>query len=218
MMIEDEKFLFLGLVTSEGRCWTEQRRFTLRTLRDFGFGKKGMEEMIQEEVDLFKGLIEKNIGEPFDFLNKFNLPILNALWRVTSGERFDYDNPKLISIVGRLTEMFKRFGNPANIVIFLYPWITKIYPKAFGRDQTLKVIHEILDLLEASVKTHKENLDPDAPNDYTDTMLIEMERTTDTTSSFYGQAVVFNNFDIDVHHFHNIQYLVGWILVHKDHH
>ena len=66
-----------------------------------------MEELIQEEVDLFRGLIDKNYGEPFDFINQFNVPILNALWRITSGERFDYDHLKLKSIVARLTENLK---------------------------------------------------------------------------------------------------------------
>ena len=39
-----------GVLQSEGRTWLEQRRFALRTLRDFGFGKSGMEQMIKEEV------------------------------------------------------------------------------------------------------------------------------------------------------------------------
>ena len=96
-------FVISGVILSEGKTWVEQRRFALRTLRDFGFGKQGMEELIQEEVDLFKALILKNGEESFDFINKLNLPILNALWRVTVGERFDYDDPKLLSIVHRLT-------------------------------------------------------------------------------------------------------------------
>ena len=44
---------------SEGKTWVEQRRFALRTLRDFGFGKQGMEEMIQDEVEMFKNLISE---------------------------------------------------------------------------------------------------------------------------------------------------------------
>lgn len=31
-----------GVIMSEGKVWSDQRRFTLRTLRDFGFGKTGL--------------------------------------------------------------------------------------------------------------------------------------------------------------------------------
>ena len=83
-------------------------------------------------------LLIQNGSEPFDFLNQLNLPILNALWRVTVGERFEYDNPRLISIVHRLTETFKRFAKPENVLVFAFPWITKIYPKFMDRDKTKK--------------------------------------------------------------------------------
>ena len=74
-----------------------------------------MEELITEEINQFKQLIDTYKGEPFDIINKLNLPILNALWKVTVGERFEYDNPRLIDIVHRLTETFKIFADPSQV-------------------------------------------------------------------------------------------------------
>eukprot|EP00092_Neocalanus_flemingeri_P065658 GFUD01079879.1.p1 GENE.GFUD01079879.1~~GFUD01079879.1.p1 ORF type:complete len:438 (-),score=100.01 GFUD01079879.1:38-1351(-) len=183
---------FPGVIMSEGKVWEDQRRFTLRALRDFGFGKTGMEEMILEEVQLFKTLINKNEGEPFDFINQYNLPILNALWRVTVGERFDYDNPKLISIIERLTKMFKRIAKPENVITVCFPWIFKLFPTLLEKDKSIETNHDIMNLMLESIKQHQDTLDPNEPRDFTDKVLVKIQQTTDETSSFYGETGIEN--------------------------
>ena len=144
--------------------------------------------MIHEEVELFKEEISKSEGEPFDFCYKFNLPILNALWRVTGGQRFDYDDPMLLSIIQKLTDLFKRQGDPSNMLLVLFPWIAKIYPKFLERNVSLQVKHDIMGMMKKSIADHEESLDPNEPRDFTDKVLIEIGRTTDPTSSYYGEA------------------------------
>ena len=151
-----------------------------------------MEGLIQEEVNLFKIFINQRISEPFDFLNKLNLPILNALWKVTVGERFEYDNPRLLSIVERLTEAFEIFGNPSHALLISYPWLAKIIPSFFQMERTDKVFMDVVDLMHENIVKHKETLDPNDPRDFTDVMLIEIERTTEESSSLYGQFGIDN--------------------------
>ena len=131
-----------------------------------------MEETINEEVYLFMEEIKKADGEPFDFINKFNLPILNALWRVTVGQRFEYDDPKLVSIIERLTHLFKLFANPKNALHLLVPWMAKLYPKFLERDHALSVNHDIMNMLKHSIKEHEETLDPNEPRDFTDKVQV----------------------------------------------
>lgn len=40
-----------GLIFTDGPYWQELRRFTLRHLRDFGYGRTSMESLIMQEAD-----------------------------------------------------------------------------------------------------------------------------------------------------------------------
>ncbi len=54
-----------GIVHTNGAEWSEQRRFALKTLRDFGFGKRGMDAIIQEEAsDLVRALLDESSAAP----------------------------------------------------------------------------------------------------------------------------------------------------------
>jgi len=39
-----------GVMTTSGRFWRDHRRFLLKNLKDFGFGKMSMESLIQDEM------------------------------------------------------------------------------------------------------------------------------------------------------------------------
>jgi hypothetical protein len=48
-----------GIVSNVGRKWQEQHKFMMTTLKEFGFGKSSMEEMINNEVENFKIFLEE---------------------------------------------------------------------------------------------------------------------------------------------------------------
>nr|CAD7262268.1 unnamed protein product [Timema shepardi] len=119
----------LGVFFSDGHFWVEQRRFTLRHLREFGFGKKSMESVMHQEVDeLSAHLKSSEITEVFGL---FNIPVLNVLWCIMAGKRFSHDDKEFKDILERLFEAF-RSGNPSGGIINMIPALRHIMPKSSG--------------------------------------------------------------------------------------
>jgi len=56
-------------------------------LKEFGFGKAGMEDIINQEVEEFSNFLfeEWKKTDIVEMHNFYNISILNALWRIISG-------------------------------------------------------------------------------------------------------------------------------------
>lgn len=55
-------FSISGVIFSDGENWKVMRRFTLTTLRDFGMGKKAIEDRVVEEYGRLADTIEAQKG------------------------------------------------------------------------------------------------------------------------------------------------------------
>ena len=71
------------IVNTEGKFWSEQRRFSLKHLKDLGFGRKSLDSVMVREVDfVIDQLLESKDGI-VEMRNTFNvgiifLPLLNV--------------------------------------------------------------------------------------------------------------------------------------------
>ena len=147
-----------------------------------------MENLIMDEVSQFTAYLRQFAdAQPVDMANRFNLPILNALWRVTVGERFDYDDPQLNDLIQRLGDLIRRSHGPAALLMLTQPWIFRLFPAFLGRSETLRLHKDLGQLMEAKIEEHLQTIDYSAePRDLVDKTLIEIQKTTDEGSSFYG--------------------------------
>ena len=178
-----------GIVFNEGPSWQQLRRFTLKTLKEFGFGKAGMQELVMEEVEHFLDHLREG-NTIVDMSSQLPLPILNSLWRVAVGERFNYDDPQLSSIMERLNSLFRVLYSPLELLGLSYPWLLKLpfMRRLLGREQGVRVCRDIIQLMRQKVIEHEQTLDSNEPRDFIDVALIEISRTLDLTSSLNGDC------------------------------
>ena len=133
----------LGLMFTDGEFWRHQRRFTLRHLRDFGFGKTSMEHIMNEEIEEtlaeMRTKSEADSGRIVDFQGLFNIPVTNMLWAIVAGERFRRDDIRFRRLLNNL-EIFMRAGNILRSSVNVPPVIYRLMPslkKYFGANSEL---------------------------------------------------------------------------------
>ena len=78
-------FFLTGAFSSNGPTWVDIRRFSLHTLRDLGFGKSTMEDMISDEFHELRQVLESHGVEPFYPRHDFHIAVLQSLWILVSG-------------------------------------------------------------------------------------------------------------------------------------
>lgn len=75
-----------------GQSWREQRRFTLQALRDFGVGKKSIEENIATEVDALSTCLRETSGKPVAFIRPVQKLVANVIFGIVFGKRYFRSN------------------------------------------------------------------------------------------------------------------------------
>ncbi|KAM8806029.1 cytochrome P450 2H1-like [Eudromia elegans] len=100
----DKFFKGTGIINSNGEAWRQLRRFALTTLRDFGMGKKGIEERIQEEAHFLVERLRNTRERPFDPNNYIIHAVSNIICSVVFGDRFDYEDKKFLTLLDLLDE------------------------------------------------------------------------------------------------------------------
>jgi len=80
---------------SQGDTWKQQRRFTVKTLGNFGFGKSSMEDLVWQELENFCEFLSKSLDKPVQVQGLFNISMLNVLWKILTGDTFAYNDEKI---------------------------------------------------------------------------------------------------------------------------
>lgn len=156
-----------GVLLTDGELWKEQRRFLLKHLKDFGFGRKGMGEVAKSEAeymvkDVMKMIADNNNngGYVTHMHNFFNTYILNTLWTMIAGLRYNPTDPQMIMLQQLLFDLFATV-DMVGCLFSHFPILSILAPDLSGYKSFVATHKRIWKFLRDELAIHKEKFDPE---------------------------------------------------------
>ncbi|XP_035035736.2 cytochrome P450 2K1-like isoform X1 [Hippoglossus stenolepis] len=166
-----------GIIFSNGESWKEMRRFALSTLRDFGMGRRVIEDKIVEECKFLIQMLEEHKGKPFDTANPLNYATSNIISAIVFGSRFEYNDPQFQNLVRRTNESI-RYSGTASIQIY------NMFPRLVGwirnRQLILQNVQSSIRDVKELIKQLRETLNPNSCRGLVDCFLVRKQKEEDS--------------------------------------
>ncbi|XP_072919919.1 cytochrome P450 2C19-like [Hemitrygon akajei] len=170
-----------GVAFSSDERWKQLRRFTLSTLRNFGMGKKSVEERIQEEAQFLVTSFRNKKDEPFNPNFLLRGATSNIICSITFGKRFDYEDKQFFWLTELIAEIISSLSSPSIQLYNTFPRIMDFLP---GPHQKIfQNITHLRSFLAKTIQSHKETVQKDSPRDYIDCFLTKMDEDKDDLNS-----------------------------------
>ena len=163
---------------TDGSLWKEQRRFTIRHLRDLGFGKSSVEVFMLDEIhDLVQDISVRYIRLSYRSLKSDNSPthlliafqtaidsskdgnillddvfttaVLNILWVIVASTRFKRGDPQMEHLSNCMNG-FMRHSNGGPNVLGVFPLLRYVAPELTGYNKLLGFIQPLRSYIEVS--------------------------------------------------------------------
>nr|UZE89832.1 cytochrome P450 CYP304W1 [Chrysoperla zastrowi sillemi] len=158
----------LGVFFTEGPFWLEQRRFTLRYMRDFGFGRRmeRLEYIIEDETKLMIKLIEEGTKNPYNaglvkdgrliYLPEFfAAPFINSYLAVLTGHPLPEESRPILRKTTQSSILFQLAADATGGIISILPSLRYIFPKLSGYHGITKGHEALMDLMRDIIKQRK---------------------------------------------------------------
>ncbi|KAL6087741.1 hypothetical protein STEG23_032795 [Scotinomys teguina] len=167
-----------------GPEWREQRRFSVSTLRNFGMGKKSLEQWVTEEAGHLCDTFADQAGRPFNPSTLLNKATCNVISSLIFAHRFMYDDPYLIRMLKLLEEALTDISGFIPEVLNTFPVLLRIPALA---NKVLEGNRNFMAMVDNLLTEHRRTRDPDQPpRDLTDAFLAEVEKAKGNPESSFN--------------------------------
>ncbi|XP_039763878.1 probable cytochrome P450 303a1 [Pararge aegeria] len=183
-----------GILLTDGELWKEQRKFLIKHLREFGFGRRGMSEiafseaghMINDVLEIMKNNNSAVIKNMHSFFSTY---ILNTLWTMMAGIRYRPSEPDMILLQNILFDLFAAI-DMVGCVFSHFPVLSLLAPKASGYTDFVRTHKRIWKFLRDEITKHKLRFDPkNEDRDFMDVYIRVLNDHGEVNTYSEGQLV-----------------------------
>uniref|UniRef100_A0A6J0UMX2 Cytochrome P450 2J6-like isoform X3 n=1 Tax=Pogona vitticeps TaxID=103695 RepID=A0A6J0UMX2_9SAUR len=164
-----------------GQAWKEQRRFSLMVLRNFGLGKKSMEERILAEVAHLIQAFTENMRAPFDPLCFIDRAVTNIISSIVFGKRFEYEDATLRNVLDLLHLNLKLSTGPWALLYNEVPLLRRL---PLPHKTIFENVQKVFAFFTKELDEHKATFVPGEHRDFIDAYLDELQKPEKKGLSF----------------------------------
>ncbi|KAF8372592.1 hypothetical protein PRIPAC_79021 [Pristionchus pacificus] len=167
-----------GLVFEDNDMVKEQRKFTLKSLHEVGFGSASLEETVHNCALEVMSRWKKSNGAIVDVAENIEKAVGNVIWNVTFGIEQEFDNEIVPEFRQLQQEALPMAGGPVFMFMEQFPFIRKL---DFLFNRQIHRVQEIFDKLNGMVTdairiTEQSFNNDDQPRSYVEAFLREMKK------------------------------------------
>ncbi|XP_066451711.1 cytochrome P450 2C5-like [Eleutherodactylus coqui] len=172
-----------GIVFSNGENWKVMRRFTLTALRDYGMGKKAIENKITEEAECLVQKLKSYEGKPFDNLTSINAAVANIIVSILLSRRFEYEDPTILKLMGLMNDSIRLLGSPW---IRLYNSFPSLMDRLPGIHRTIfENVREFQKFVRATFTKQRKELDVNDQRNLIDAFLAKQQEGKPESTEYF---------------------------------
>ncbi|XP_070273148.1 LOW QUALITY PROTEIN: cytochrome P450 2W1 [Myotis yumanensis] len=109
-----------GIFFSSGPRWKAARQLAVRTLHGLGVGRGPGADKVLQELRCLVGQLDQYGGRPFP-LALLGWAPSNVTFTLLFGQRFDYQDPVFVSLLGLIDDVMVLLGTPGLQLFNIYP-------------------------------------------------------------------------------------------------
>ncbi|XP_069500521.1 cytochrome P450 2G1-like isoform X1 [Ambystoma mexicanum] len=172
--------------TTNMEWWKQLRHFSLMTLKNFGIGKRSIEERIQAEVQTLIEEYRNTKALPFDPRKLFGCVSANVICSVMIGKCYDFKDPEFLTLIDGIKKCFEQWSSGWGQLYDVIPHIMDHIPGPHHK--IISYMDDLLKFVSKRVQINQDTLDPSSPRDYIDCFLNKMGKEKENPSSAFNMT------------------------------